>query len=128
MGSETRPLGSRVSDQDMRLLAIRLIVTIHRQVDWQRVDPRSYWERMPAALRARAQTARSPGEMIESLRRALQLRPWSGESASAVSSIARDLDDVGTFRRFCRLVRDEGALLAAEARVALDEEREERRA
>jgi len=120
MRSEILPPTSRESDETLRRIAARLILTIHRMVDWQQVDPRSYWERMPAAFRARAQMATSYGQMIEALRKALRLRPWTGEAASEVSSIGRDLANPVSFRRFCRLVREEGALLAAEVRVTLD--------
>lgn len=127
MESETSPGESPESiDERCRRAAVSLILAVHRSIDWRAVNPRTYWERMPAALRARAQMATTFGALVESVRRALSIPAYRSEEAKVISSLAAELDDPAIFRRFCRIVKDETAFLAVEARVTLDAAKKER--
>jgi len=112
-----------LTDDDLRALAVRLMTAVHKSVDWDKVSPRTYWERMPAAFKARAMMATTYGQMVEGLRRALQIPQFFEGASNSISSIGEDLYDPAAFRRFCRLVKDEAAYIAVQVRAARDEAR-----
>lgn len=114
------------TDDDLRALAVEMMGAVHRSIDWDKVSPRTYWERMPAAFKARAMMATTYGQMVESLRRSLQIPQFFDATSSSLSSIGDRLADAATFRRFCRLVKDEAAYIAVEVRAARDDARASR--
>lgn len=127
MDPESLPPESPESvDERCRRAAVTLILAIHRSIDWQRVSPRTYWERMPAAVRARAQMATTFGQLVESVRRALAIGQFRSEESRVIFSLADELAEPAVFRRFCRIVKDETAFLAVEARASLDAAKKER--
>lgn len=95
------------------LALYKLMRAIHSSIDWQKVSPRTYWDRMPAAFRARSKMAQTFGEMVELLRKSLVIGQFSSASSELITQARALVRSDAEFRQWSTYVQRETTYVAA---------------
>ena len=111
--------------KSLEIQAVDLVWAIHRSIDWQTVDPRTYWERLAQTVRVSATTRTTVSAMIETALIMMQIHQPTKGSAATIHSV---LTTVGSWpdeaqQEFLRLFREEPVILVTRARIRIDREK-----
>lgn len=113
-----------IEDETMRQMAQDLLMALLDSIPPGQIDPKKYWDWAQKALIVGSRRATNPHELVEEMRRILQIPGALRKSAdSSISSVVSDLVTRGWWPRFRLLVKQEAGMIVVLTRVRRDQRR-----
>lgn len=112
------------AEHDLFDLAVELLLAALNSASTDAIDPKSWWRRGRNALATGAQRGQTFGEMVEVMRKDLQIPVMTRRSAKVISSISYELDEREAWPEFQRLCKRETEHIQVEARMVREMEKD----
>lgn len=110
--------------ETMRQLAQDLLMALLDSIPPDKINPTRYWDHAQKALLVGCQRATGPHQLVEEMRRILQIPgALPTKIDSSVSSVISDLESRGWWGRFRQLIKKEAAMIVIYTRIRRDERR-----
>lgn len=111
-------------DETMRIMAQDILMAMLDSIPPEKINPKAYWDWALKALIVGSRRATNPREMIEEMRRVLQIPGATAKKTdNAVSSAINDIVQRGWWQRFRQLVKDEASMIVVYTRIRRDDRR-----
>ena len=108
----------QMEDETMRAQASDLLMSLLDSIPPDKINPKKYWDWALKALVVGAKRSSNPHQLIEEMRRQLQIPGATKKDRdSSISSVVADLTARGHWSRFRQILKDEAAMIVVTTRV-----------
>lgn len=111
------------SNLELRDLAAELLLAMMSSAPTDKISREDWWRRARVALRTGAERGTNFPEMVETMRKSLQIPVTIAKTARVISSISYELDRRDAWRDFKRICKRETEYIRVDAEAVRDQRR-----